>query len=336
MKIRWAIIGAGGIAVNRMIPAMLRCEGCEVTAVMRTDRTKLAAVQRQFDIPHAFDNVDDLMHGPAYDAVYIASPVYAHADQAIRCAEAGKPVLVEKPVGMNAREVAAIRLACKAGGTFFDAALMMRYHGLHEKMRELIAQGAIGTPVSVRMDFSFRYPEWEGAWRQRQHLGGGGVLMDLGPHCLDLIQYVTSRSISKIRGALINTQTFGYEVEDSASVLMEMDGGVHALLSTHFNVPEAASGRRFEVFGTKGSLVATGTLGQTETGSLLRKSGEGAVEEIGLPRRDESFAQYGLYIRELESFMAKMQDRPLWDAVMDEQTVLQELIDAIYKKGREA
>jgi predicted dehydrogenase len=179
MTVRWGIIGAGGIAVKRMIPAMLLSEHCTLEAAMRTDQAKLAELQQQFCIRHTYAKTEELVKNGDIDAVYIATPVYAHAEQAIMCAEAGIPVLVEKPVGMNVQELKAIRRACRENKVFFDGALMMRYHSLHLKMRQMVIGGMIGSPVMARMDFCFWYPEEENSWRQQKSLSGGGMRMSV-------------------------------------------------------------------------------------------------------------------------------------------------------------
>jgi len=336
MTVKWGIIGAGGIAVNRVIPAMKRSAQCAVEAVMRTDPIKLEEVRWQFDVPGGYTSVDELLAHPGIDAVYIASPVHAHLEAAVKCAQAGIPAFIEKPVGLNAQEMLAMRQACRQNGVFFDGALMMGFHGLHRMARELITSGAIGDPVAARMDFSFWYPPSDNAWRQLKSLGGGGVFMDLGPHCLHLLQFVTGRQVKHVRGALVNTQTFSYEVEDSATVLLELEGGLHATVSTHFNLPEGHAANRAEFYGTQGAIVLDGTMGQVEGGKMIcrTRDGDGAtdVREIVSPREPEE-AKYSLYVSELEHFIELMNVPSRWEAAMEEQIVLQSLIDDIYRIG---
>src|SRR5690625_5043887 len=213
-KVNWGIIGAGAIAVNRTIPGMLRSNTSNLVAVNRTNKTKLKEVQAKFDVKNAYTKVEELVRDPEVDAVYIASPVKYHVEHALAAAKAKKPILLEKPIGMNVREVELIQDECNRNGVFFDAALMMRYHELHQKMRQMIADGSIGELVSIRMDFCFWYPPQPSAWRLEKAVGGGGVFMDLGPHMVDLVQYITGRNVLKVH-SLIDTLTFSYEVEDS-------------------------------------------------------------------------------------------------------------------------
>lgn len=337
-KIRLAIIGAGGIAEKRVIPALQGSERFTIEAIMRTDPIKLGELQRRFHIPNGYTSVAELLANPDVDAVYIASPVHVHAEQAIQAANAGKMILLEKPAGMNRSEVEAIREACRRNGVFFAGALMMRYHRLHERMREMIADGCIGKPVTVRIDFHFAYPDQHGAWRQIKRLGGGGVLMDLGPHCFDTLQAMLGCRIAKVKSAFMNTQTYHYEVEDSATIVLEVEGGAHAVVSVHFNIPEEVSATRFEVFGTEGRLHAEGTLGQVEAGQLhvwrANSDGQASLTMDSLDERiekEEPGLQYSLYVKEFERFETSMRNPAIWESVMEEQIALQTLLDTCYQ-----
>jgi predicted dehydrogenase len=338
VKVRWGIIGAGGIAEKRVIPALLYNGMFTLEAIVRTDQVKLIEMQERFGIRNGYLSIDELLANPGIDAVYIASPVHLHAEHAIRCAQAGKMVLIEKPVGLNQHEVEAIRTTCRENRVFFDGALMMRYHQLHERMREMIQEGWIGSPVTARIEFRFQYPPDASSWRQIKKLGGGGVMMDLGPHCLDLLQFVLGRKINSVRGAIMNTITYSYEVEDSASILLELEGGVHAFVSVHFNVLEAVSPTKVEIFGTEGWILAEGTLGQVEQGSLhykrIQSSETGSMtvdSDAGQFTEDEN-PHYSLYSKEFAQFEKNMGDTSCWEALMEEQLALQMLIDDAYSR----
>lgn len=335
MGVRWGIIGAGGIAEKRVIPALLENGTFTLEAIMRTDRDKLAEMQQRFKIRNVYFSVDELLANPKIDAVYIASPVHLHAEHAIRCAQAGKWIFIEKPVGLNKHEVEAIRTACRENNVFFAGALMMRYHRLHEQMREMIATGLIGSPVTARIEFRFQYPPEPGSWRQVKKLGGGGVMMDLGPHCLDLLQFVLGRKISSVRGAIMNTLSFSYEVEDSASILLELEGGIHAFVSVHFNVSEKAAATKVEISGTEGWILAEGTLGQVEQGSLQYKqtrTGEaGSFMLLSDPDLTEEQAQFSLYRKEFAQFEKNIDNPDCWEALMEAQLALQAVLDDSYQ-----
>src|SRR5437868_7017928 len=113
---RWGLIGAGDIAQKRVAPAMCESPACELVAVSRARAGLAEAFARQFGAPRWYGDWRDLVADPGIDGVYIATPVYLHADQTIAAATAGKHVLCEKPMAMNAGECDRMIAACEARG----------------------------------------------------------------------------------------------------------------------------------------------------------------------------------------------------------------------------
>jgi 1,5-anhydro-D-fructose reductase (1,5-anhydro-D-mannitol-forming) len=323
VKLRWGVIGAGGIAINRTIPGILLSPQSSLVAINRTNRDELAKLQEKFGVIQGYLDAEQLVRNPDIDAVYIASPVKFHLEHALAAARAGKHILLEKPLGLHAREVMAIRQACEDNHVFFEGALMMRQHELHKQMRNLVAAGHIGQLVSMRLEFCFWYPPQASAWRLEKGIGGGGVFMDLGPHLIDLVQYVSGTTVQRAN-AMMDTISFPYEVEDSASVVMKLNGGGHALLSTHFNIPYDVSTKRFEVLGTEGILIAEETLGQEEQGTLkIKRTGESSFQVI-------PHTSGNLYTKQIDHFIALTQNPDMWSTCMDDQVQLQTVLDQVY------
>ncbi len=103
-KVRWGVIGAGGIADRRTIPGMMLCKNAELVAVMEINMDLAEKCRAKWNCKKAYDNESDLLADPEIDAVYIASPVVLHAKQAMAAADAGKHILIEKPLAMTADE----------------------------------------------------------------------------------------------------------------------------------------------------------------------------------------------------------------------------------------
>ncbi|MDO4939624.1 MAG: Gfo/Idh/MocA family oxidoreductase, partial [Lachnospiraceae bacterium] len=103
-KVRWGVIGCGGIARLRTIPGMLRCDNAELISVMDLNMEVAQAVKEQFGAKRAYDNAAELLKDDDIDAVYIATPVFTHAPLTRQAADAGKHILCEKPLGLNAEE----------------------------------------------------------------------------------------------------------------------------------------------------------------------------------------------------------------------------------------
>ncbi len=267
MKIRWGIIGCGGIARRRTIPGLVGAANAELVAVMDTNETFAKEVAEEFGVKYAFSDLDSLLALPEVDAVYIATPVFCHKEQVIAAANAGKHILLEKPMAMTSAEAEELKVLCEEKGVRLSIGLMMRFHAYHEEMKRLIAEGAIGDIVSIRSQFACWYPDIPGVWRQDKSKSGGGALVDLGVHCIDLVQYVTGLRATEVT-AFCDTQTFSYGVDDSASVLLRMNNGALCVIESNFNIPDDAVTGKIEIYGTAGSMRADGTLAQEEVGTV--------------------------------------------------------------------
>lgn len=263
---KWCVIGAGGIADRRTIPALLNDKENELVAVMDRVPEVAKAVGEKYGVPYFTDEAEMLAAIPS-DAVYIGTPVFCHKRQIEIAVSYGRHIFVEKPIAMNAKEGEEIVALCKKAGLQLTVGYLMKYHTLHEKAKALIQAGEIGDVNSVRAQFTCWYPDIAGAWRQKKALGGGGALMDLGVHCIELIEFLLDDEIEDVKG-MISTKTFSYEVEDGAVIVFRTKGGVLGHVDVAFNIPDAASESKLELYGSKGYLQAKGTLGQEEAGVL--------------------------------------------------------------------
>lgn len=266
-KVRWGVIGAGGIADRRTIPGILQSSNAELIAVAGTSADSARVVAAKYGVPDFYDNEDDLLANPQVEAVYIATPVAAHHEQAAKAARLGKHILLEKPLALTAAQSAELVDLCDERGVLFAAGMMMRFHRDHVKAKQLISSGALGQLVSARAQLTCWYPAIPGAWRQTATTAGGGALMDMGIHCIDLLQFISGSRVTGVM-AMTGTKTFAYDVEDSASVVMEFDNGAYGYVDTNFNIPDDAAQCRLEFYGTKGSILAHGTIGQEEAGQM--------------------------------------------------------------------
>ena len=129
------------------------------------------------------------------EAVYVASPVQYHAEQISAALLAGKHVLAEKPLCRNALEARQVVTLAQQGGLKLGCGLMMRFSRQHQAALRLIEEGRLGQPVYGRAQMMCWYPPMAGAWRQETSLGGGGALMDMGGHCIDLLEPIIQHSV---------------------------------------------------------------------------------------------------------------------------------------------
>lgn len=338
-KIKWGVIGCGGIADRKTIPGMMLANNVELVSVMDANIDVANAVKEKYNAKYAFDNFEAILAQDEIEAVYIASPVFFHKEQAIKAANAKKHILLEKPMALTSEDAIEIKEACIANGVKLGVGFLMRFHGYHQKIKEIIAEGKIGEIVSMRGQFTCWYPDIEGAWRQKKELSGGGALVDMGIHVIDLLQYLSGLKATEV-AAFSQTQTFNYEVDDSTGLIMKMDNGSVAYVDSNFNIPDAASVAKLEIYGTKGSIVASGTLAQAEVGDVkvlisddsLGYDADQSRTEI-VPLSLEGTPLGNMYTKEVEQFGdAIINDtEPPVDA--DSAILDQKIVEAAYKSS---
>ena len=334
---KWCVIGAGGIADRRTIPALLTDKQNELVAVMDKAPAAAKATGEKYGVPYFTDEAEMLQAVKA-DAVYISTPVFCHKTQALLALSLGYHVFLEKPVCLSGAESRELLEAFQKAGKQLSIGYMMKYHTLHEKAKEILAKGGIGSPVSIRAQFTCWYPDIAGAWRQNKALGGGGALMDLGVHCLELVEDVLGEPITDVKGYLA-TKTFSYEVEDSAVVIFKTASGVLGHMDCNFNIPDKASESKLEIYGDKGYILCNGTLAQEDGGKLSHLfSPQGDYEAAQNRVTDKPVCYEGnpennMYRRQLAAFSALVNSgKP--DYTLAERAVrIQELVDALYKEN---
>jgi predicted dehydrogenase len=264
-KVKWGVCGSGGIARRRTIPeGIVPAVNAELTGVHDVQKDLVHAVAAEFGAT-AFLDYGDLL-ASSCDVIYVATPVHLHREHVVRAAEAGKHVLCEKPLGLDVSDGEHMVEACRSNGVKFGVGLMMRFHAQHQAAMEMVKSGQLGTPVFGRAQLSCWYPPIEGAWRQDPATGGGGTLVDLANHCIDLLEMMfgPARTVRCMIGNLVQA----YKSEDASVVLLEFENGAMGVVDTLFNVPDASSKNRLELYGSKGSIIAEGTIGQGEIGTM--------------------------------------------------------------------
>jgi len=265
-KVKWGVIGSGGIAKRRTIPeGIIPADNAELTVVYDIDTKVNAQVAEEFQVAAA-KSVGDLLDSDI-DAVYIATPANCHCEQVHTCAQAVKHILCEKPLGMTVAEAETMVGICLDTGVLLGTALMMRFHSQHQAALKMIQEGKLGQMTFGRAQLSCWYPPIEGAWRQNPATGGGGSLMDMGGHAIDLLEMFFGK-VKKVSCFIHNT-VHDYPSEDSAVALLRFENGALATVDTFFCIPDDGSKNVLELYGSRGSILATGTIGQGERGDMI-------------------------------------------------------------------
>ena len=295
MPMKWGIIGMGDIADKVMAPAMTNSDEHELFAVMRRDPILAEELGRKHGASKIYTNLEDLLNDESIDAVYVATPVYLHKEQTIMAANYGKHVLCEKPMAMNASEGRDMVKACYENQVKLMLCYYQRFNRRHQKIKELLETGEIGQVTAVRITNCTYKPAGTDEWRQQPDISGGGNLMDVGSHCVDLLRYLFGE-ISSV-SSLVDTLAFDYPVDDTATMLLELSGSIHAVVSTHWSalIPDTKHSSELSIYGTKGTIVSTPMVDKFSKGSLMlmteNQRSEFQYEESTHKQMLEAFAQ---------------------------------------------
>ncbi len=338
MKIKWGVIGCGGIADRRTLPGMMLADNAELVAVMDARTEAAEACRAKYGAKYALDNIEDLLALNEIEAVYIASPVFCHKEQCVAAAKAKKHILLEKPMGLTVTEAKEIAEVCEAEGVKLGVAFMMRFHSYHREMRRLVSEGALGEIVLARAQFTCWYPEIENCWRQNKALSGGGAMLDMAIHSIDLVRYITGLEVTESQG-IVGNQIFHYSVDDAGVGVYRMSNGALCVVDSAFNIPDDVSVSKLEIYGTKGSMVAKGTLSQEEGGSLEvllveDAGGYDASQNRSTVKPVPISVTFGnMYTKEIEAFGRALRGEGEIPVTAADAMLSQKAIEDVYKQN---
>ena len=289
--VRWGIAGFGWVARDFMAPA-IRDAGHRLAAV--ADPDPAARDEARSLGAKGYDGIAALVADPDVEAVYVATPNHRHRAGVEAAARAGKAVLCEKPMAATLVDAEAMALACREAGVLYGTAFDQRHHPAHRALRTALRNGRVGTVTAVRIVYAcWLGSDWTQGrtaenWRVDQAKAGGGALMDLAPHGLDLVGFLLDEPLETV-AALLQNRVHAYAVDDGATVIGRTRSGVLATLHVAYNCPEALPRRRLEVVGTRGMIVGEATMGQESGGTLTFIDGEtGSPEALPVPNSASS------------------------------------------------
>ena len=338
-KIRWGVLGYARIAQNSLIPAMQRSSNSTFHAIASRDAAKLAACREKFATAsspiRAHASYDALLADPEVDAVYIPLPNSLHREWTIKAAQAGKHVLCEKPIALNAAEAREMIAACAAAKVTLMEAFMYRYTQRTRIVLEIIRGGALGEIRHIESTFRFLLANPASTrWRPEY---GGGALYDVGVYPLNFIGMVMDAATNSAPGASPAPVSVSVQctrdprgIDDNLSALLRYPNGVIAAAHCGFN-----SGRRAHstIAGSKGVLEIPDTFFDTPaplalTLATASAAGENDARAIPVPASDR-------YRSEVEDFAASLLENraPLFP--LAETLRNAELLDRLMEASRE-
>jgi predicted dehydrogenase len=222
--VRWGILGASMFATRRMVPAIQRGRDLAVTAIASRSREKADKAARELGIAKSYGSYEDLLRDPEIDAVYIPLPNHLHVPYAIKAAEAGKHVLCEKPIALNAAEAHSLIAVRDRTGVLIQEAAMVRVHPRWIATRTELAKGSagkIGDLRSIVSSFGYHLRQRENVRYQREM--GGGTLLDVGFYPVTVSRLCFGAEPTRVIAALSREVESGVDV--LASAMLEFPTG---------------------------------------------------------------------------------------------------------------
>jgi len=317
---RWGVLSTAKIGREQLLPAIVDAENSVLSAIASRDETKARALADRFGAPHSFGSYEALLASDTVDGVYIPLPTSQHIEWAVKAADAGKHVLVEKPLALNAADIDQVIAARDRNKVQICEAFMVVYHPQWIKVRDLVQSGAIGKLRYVQGAFTY-YLKDPDNMRNRPELGGG-ALPDIGVYPTVSTRFVTGKEPQRVQ-ATVERGEFGTDSYSS----IRADFGDFELA---FYLSTEMANRQLMVFhGDKGFIEVHGPfnagLYDHHRVSLHNQS---HTEETLF--RFPGAQQYRLQV---EAFVraAKGSGEPVFQ--LEDSVRNQKLIDAIFKAG---
>jgi predicted dehydrogenase len=246
-KVRWGVLSTARIGTEKVIPAMQLSEYCTVTAIASRQLEKAQETARRLGIEKAYGSYEELLADPDIDAVYIPLPNHLHVPWAIKALNAGKHVLCEKPIGLNAAEAQELLEASRKFPRLkVMEAFMYRHHPQWQWAKQQVAQGKIGEVRTIQSFFSYYNTDPDNI-RNKADIGGGG-LMDIGCYCISLSRFIFVAEPYRVCG--IMEEDPNMKVDRLTSGILEFASGT----STFTCATQLAPYQRVHIFGTKGRI----------------------------------------------------------------------------------
>ncbi len=245
-KVRWGVLGAAKIALEKVIPAMQQGMMSEVVAIASRSIDKSRAAADRLGISLAYGSYEELLADPGVEAVYNPLPNHLHVPWTVAAARAGKHVLCEKPLALSAEEACELIRVQEETGVLIEEAFMVRTHPQWLRARELVRSGRIGTLRAIQGAFSYYNVDPLNV-RNVPEYGGGG-LMDIGCYPITTSRFVTDREPTRVLGII--ERDLKFKVDILASAILDFGGIQSSFVCSTQMVPY----QRMHFFGTKGRI----------------------------------------------------------------------------------
>jgi len=330
--VRWGVLGAASIAVQRTIPAMHAAPSATVLALASRDADKACKISQALDVPRSYPSYELLLADPDVDAVYIPLPNQLHFEWAMRAMDAGKHVLCEKPLCVTADQVARLRAVRDRTGRHIEEAFGYRNHAQWTKLDELLRTNAIGSVRAVYAVLAKQFLDPRDV--RNDPAAGGGALYDLGSYAISACNLIFERYPQRVVAVMERDPQFG--VDRLSSALLDYEDRHATLTVASQSGPSAwATHQQLCVLGASGWIRLNFPFAQARPTSCRLEWGDDA--SVGaLPTATFDFEPVNQYLLQVERFSRLLlgEHVPSWP--IEDALMTLTIIEALFESARSA
>ena len=324
-KVKWGVLGVAKIAVEKVIPAMQQGEASQIAAIASRDLGKARAAADKLGIERAFGSYEELLADGEIEAVYNPLPNELHVPWTLRALAAGKHVLCEKPIALDAEEARSLIEARDRSGKLVAEAFMVRYHPQWRRAKELAESGAVGEPRALQTFFSYRLLDPENV---RNRPPGGGGIYDIGCYAILSARYIFGAEPTRVTATIDRDPNF--QTDRLVGALLEFPGGRH---STFTLGTQVSAHQRMTIVGEAGRIEIMIPFNAPPDRPTEIAIDSGA-DLFGGGRRVEQFPVCDQYTLQGDAFSRAILNGTPLEFPIEDAILNMRVIDALFRSGK--
>ena len=324
-KVKWGVLGVAKIAVEKVIPAMQQGEASQIAAIASRDLGRARAAADKLGIERAFGSYEELLADREIEAIYNPLPNELHVPWTLKALAAGKHVLCEKPIALDAEEARSLIEARDRSGKLVAEAFMVRFHPQWRRAKELARSGALGELRAIQTFFSYRLLDPENV---RNRPPGGGGLYDIGCYAIVSARYIFGAEPTRVAATIDHDPNF--LTDRLAGAILEFPGGRHSTftigtqMSPHQRVTIVGEAGRIEIMIPFNAPPDRPTEIAIDTGADL----------FGGGRRVETFAVCDQYTLQGDAFSRAILNATPLEFPIEDAVANMRVIDALFRSAK--
>jgi predicted dehydrogenase len=324
-KVSWGVLGVAKIGMEKVIPAMQKGEHCSVDAIASRDGARAKQAAQSLGISKSYGSYEALLADPAIEAIYNPLPNELHVPWTLRALEAGKHVLCEKPVALDAKEAETLVAAAKASGKHVAEAFMVRFHPQWRRAKLIAQSGEIGEPKAIQTFFSYHLTD---PTNIRNKPPGGGALYDIGCYAILTARYIFGAEPLRAVGVIDRDPAMG--TDRLSSGILEFPGGRHL---TFVCGTQLGGHQRVTISGAKGRVEVQIPFNAPPDRPTRILFDTGA-DLFGGGARVEEFAICDQYTLQGDAFSQAVRGAAPWPYGVEDAILNMKVIDALFRSAR--